>query len=172
MTDQLNWIEKATDIPAGGLDRDREATAAELEATAQALDILKIGSLSTRYRINAIAGSGYRLRGTITASVEQACVVSLEPVSGKVNAAYEVEFFSTVDTPDNEEEVSILAGTDIEVLEHGIIPVGRIVYETLSASLDPYPRSPDAEFNWEDPKAKDPEKASPFAALSKLKPDR
>lgn len=171
MTDQPNWIEKATDIPAGGLERDRAATPAELQTIAQALDILKVASLSTNYRINAIAGNGYRLRGTITASVEQACVVSLEPVSGKVNGAYEVEFFPTVDVKDGDEEASILEGTDIEVLEHGIIPVGRIVYETLSASLNPYPRRPDAEFNWEDPKAKDPDKVSPFAALSKLKPD-
>lgn len=171
MTDQPNWIEKAAEIPAGGLERDREATPAELQAIAQALDILKVASLSTNYRINAIAGNGYRLRGAITASVEQACVVSLEPVSGKVEAPYEVEFFAAVDVKDDGEEASILEGTDIEVLEHGIIPVGRIVYETLSASLDPYPRRPDAEFNWEDPKAKDPEKVSPFAALSKLKPD-
>ncbi|WP_045835812.1 DUF177 domain-containing protein [Hyphomicrobium sp. 99] len=173
MTDQLNWIEKSTDIPAGGLQREREATPAECQAIAQALDILKVGSLSTHYRINAIAGDGYRLRGTVVAVVEQACVVSLEPVSGNVNANYEVEFFPSVDAPEGEEEeASILGVADVELLEHGVIPVGRIVYETLSASLDPYPRRPDAEFNWQDPKAAEPEKVSPFAALSKLKTDR
>ena len=32
----------------------------------------------------------------------------------------------------------------------GIIPVGRIVFETISAGLDPYPRKPGAEFTWAD----------------------
>ncbi len=172
MTDQLNWIEKSAEIPAGGLQRDRTAAPAECQALARALDILKVDSLSTNYRINAIAGDGYRLRGTLAAVVEQACVVSLEPVAGNVNADYEVEFFPKIDAPDDGEEATILGVADVELLEHGVIPVGRIVYETLSASLDPYPRRPDAEFNWEDPKAGEPEKSSPFAALSKLKPDR
>lgn len=169
MTDHLDWIEKTTDIPAGGLNRNREATSAELQQIAQALDILKVGDLSSRYRITAIAGGGYRLAGTIAANVEQACVVSLEPVSGKINAAFDVEFWPTVAPADNEEEASILSGSDVEVLEHGLIPVGRIVFETLSASLDPYPRREGAEFNWQDPKAEKAESANPFAALSKLK---
>lgn len=172
MTDQLNWIEKSAEIPAGGLQRDRAATSAERQAVAQALDILKVESLSTNYRINAIAGDGYRLRGTLAAVVEQACVVSLEPVVGNVNADFDVEFFPKIDAPDEGEEAGILGVADVELLEHGEIPVGRIVYETLSASLDPYPRRSDAEFNWQDPKAVEPEKTSPFAALSKLKPDR
>ncbi len=170
MTDQLNWTERSIDIPAGGLQRTREATPEECLAIAKALGILKVASLSASYRINAIAGDGYRLRGTLAAAVEQACVVSLEPVSGKVSAEYEVEFFPKVDLPEDEEEAGILDAAEVELLENGIIPVGRIVYETLSASLDPYPRRPDAEFNWQDPNAAEPAKVSPFAALSKLKP--
>jgi hypothetical protein len=56
------------------------------------------------------------------------------------------------------------------MLEHGLIPVGRIVFESLSASLDPYPRSEGAEFTWQDPKSESA--ANPFAALSKLKDDK
>jgi hypothetical protein len=74
-----------------------------------------------------------------------------------------------VETADNDEDASVLAGPDVDVLERGIVPVGRIVFETLSASLDPYPRRPDAEFTWRDPQAGEPEKSNPFAALSKLK---
>ena len=96
MTDHLDWIEKTTDIPAGGLKRDREATYVELQQIAQALDILKVGNLSSNYRITAIAGGAYRLAGTIAADVEQSCIVSLEPVSGKINAAFDVEFWPTV----------------------------------------------------------------------------
>jgi uncharacterized metal-binding protein YceD (DUF177 family) len=169
VTDHLDWIEKSTDIPAGGLKRDREATSVELRQIAQALDILKVGNLSSHYRITAIAGGAYRLAGTIAADVEQSCIVSLEPVSGKIKAAFDVEFWPTVTPGDSDEEASILSGSDVEVLDHGLIPVGRIVFETLSASLDPYPRREGAEFNWQDPKAEKAESANPFAALSKLK---
>ncbi len=169
MTDDLDWTEKTTDIPAGGLSRDREATSTELEQIAQVLNILKVDNLSSHYRITAIAGGAYRLAGTISAGVEQACIVSMEPVSGKINAAFDVEFWPTVTPVDNDEDASILGGSDVETLEHGLIPVGRIVYETLSASLDPYPRREGAEFNWQDPKAQEAEGTNPFAALSKLK---
>ena len=57
----------------------------------------------------------------------------------------------------------------LEKLERGLIPVGRIVFETLASSLDPYPRREGAAFNWQDPQSAGDKKANPFAALSKLK---
>lgn len=168
MTNSLDWIEKTTDIPAGGLERAREATADELKHVAKALDILDVSSFSARYRIAAISAGGYRLTGSIAARVEQACVVSLEPVGGNVNAAFTVEFWPGLKVGESDEEKSILSGTDVELLEHGVIPVGRVVFETLSASLDPYPRRDGAEFTWQDPKADTPGATNPFAALSKL----
>ena len=62
----------------------------------------------------------------------------------------------------------MLDAPEVEKFEHGIIPAGRIIFETLAASLDPYPRREGVEFNWQDPQATEPEKASPFAVLSKL----
>jgi hypothetical protein len=48
--------------------------------------------------------------------------------------------------------------------------VGRIVYETVSAALDPYPRKSGAEFTWSDPReAEAAARANPFALLKKLK---
>lgn len=169
MTDTLDWTEKTTEIPAGGLNRAREATAEECKHVAEVLDILDVASLSSRYRIVAISGGAYRLSGSISARVEQACVVSLEPVHGKVEAAFEVEFWPSIEAEESEEEGSILSGSDVELIEHGTIPVGRIVFETLSASLNPYPRREDAEFTWQDPKSEEGSATNPFAALSKLK---
>ncbi len=169
MTDILDWTEKTTEIPAGGLDRSRTATAPELENIAKTLDILGVPNLSARYRIVSIAGGAYRLSGSIKANVVQACVVSLEPVPGKVDASFDVEFWPGLKPEESEDEASILSGTDVELLDHGTIPVGRIVFETLSASLDPYPRREGAEFNWQDPKSDNPGTTNPFAALSKLK---
>lgn len=172
MTDPLDWTEKSTEIPAGGLNKTRQATATELEQAAQALDILGVPNLSTRYRVVAISGGAYRLTGSMDASVKQACVISLEPVNGVVQASFDVEFWPGLKPEESEAEASVLNGPDVELLEHGIIPVGRIVIETLSASLDPYPRREGEEFTWQDPEAADAEKHNPFAALSKLKDKR
>jgi hypothetical protein len=44
-----------------------------------------------------------------------------------------------------------------------------VVFETLAAGLDPYPRLPETAFDWHDPLAAS-SPANPFAVLSKLKP--
>jgi uncharacterized metal-binding protein YceD (DUF177 family) len=169
VTEILDWTEKTTEIPAGGLNRTREATTEELQDVAKELNILGVSNLSSRYRIVSIAGGAYRLTGSLSASVDQACVVSLEPVAGKVEAAFDVEFWPDLQSEESDEDASVLSGSDVELLEHGLIPVGRIVFETLSASLNPYPRREGVEFSWEDPKSGQDSTSNPFAALSKLK---
>ena len=169
MTDHLDWTHKVVDIPAGGVRREREATESEREAVARALGLLGLHSLTARYRIEAIAGDAYRLSGNVAGDVEQACIVTLEPVSSKVDASFDVEFWPHLDVADSDEDATVLEGPDVERIEHGLIPAGRIVFETLSASLDPYPRRDGAEFRWQDPRVEEPEKTGPFASLSKLK---
>jgi hypothetical protein len=164
-----DWTHNVTDIPAGGLDREREATEGERAAVAEDLKILKLDRLSARYRIKPLATGGYRLSGKVMAAVEQACVVTLDPVADEIEAPFDVEFRHDVEQPDDEEDSSVLAGPDVDILERGVIPVGRIVFETVSASLDPYPRRPGAEFNWQDPRQVDPQATNPFASLSQLK---
>ena len=69
------------------------------------------------------------------------------------------------------EEIEALTAAEIELLEHGLIDAGRIVYEQLAAGLNPYPRKPDAEFvPPADAQANDGAKINPFAVLAKLKP--
>jgi uncharacterized metal-binding protein YceD (DUF177 family) len=165
----LDWTHRTVDVPKGGLARTRAVTDDERTAIIALIGLLSLERLEARYRIEAIAGNAYKLTGRVSAAVEQACIISLEPVADTVDADFDVEFWPDIKTADNDEDASVLGGPDIEPLERGIIPVGRIVYESFAAALDPYPRRPDAEFNWQDPKAPAPEKASPFAALSKLK---
>ena len=169
MTDHLGWTHDVVDIPAAGLTREREATESERQAIAGALGLLALNRLSARYRIEAIAGGGYRLSGRISANVDQACVVTLEPVKARIEEPFSVEFWPHLEAGDSEEDASALAVPEVEKFERGIIPAGRIIFETLASSLDPYPRREGVEFNWQDPHADEPEKASPFAVLSKLK---
>jgi hypothetical protein len=63
-----------------------------------------------------------------------------------------------------------LSAAEIEPIQHGMIDAGRIVFETLSASVDPYPRRAGAQFEGEElGDAAAPGASGPFAALKKLK---
>ena len=87
MTEQLSdWTHNVTDIPAGGLDREREASEGERAAIADDLKLLKLNRLATCYRIKSLGDGSYRLSGKITAKVEQACIVSLDPVADEIDA--------------------------------------------------------------------------------------
>jgi uncharacterized metal-binding protein YceD (DUF177 family) len=164
----LKWVHATADIPERGLKSQRNATEAERLAVAKALDILSCDALEATYQITPAPGGAYRLEGGIDAAVTQACVISLEPVAGRVAERFSVEFQPDADEEVADGDVAILEAAEIEPIENDAIDVGRIVYETLSAGLDPYPRKPDAEFGWTDPKA-DQSSSHPFAALKKLK---
>jgi len=95
--------------------------------------------------------------------------LSLEPLPAKLDETFDTEFWRDAPLDEGGEDKSVLSGPDVEPLAGDEIPVGRIVFETLSAALDPYPRKEGAAFEWEDAAAKDPAKTSPFAVLSRLK---
>ena len=94
-------------------------------------------------------------------------------VAAAVDEPFEVTFCpaeAMPAAPSSERE--ILSEPEIEPLRDGRIEVGRVVFETLAAALDPYPRRADAAFEWTDPRdAGGAEKASPFAVLRSLKRD-
>lgn len=164
----LDWSIETTAVPDRGLKGSRAASEAERAALADALGILSCDALEATYQIRALGDGAYRLEGGIDAAVTQACVISLEPVAGRVAEAFSVEFRREVEDALGDEEAEILSAPDVEPIENDRIPVGRIVYEALSAGLDPYPRKEDAAFEWTDPKLAEGA-GNPFAVLKKLK---
>ncbi len=169
MAAALDWSHKITDIPDAGLAQERIASEGERKALAAALGLLSLDEFGAKYRITALAGGGYRLAGKLAVELKQPCVVSLEPVAQSIDEQFDVEFWPQVALRDEAEEAGVLDEEDVEQLTGGDIPVGRILFETLSASLDPYPRSPEAVFDWHDATGTEGQKTNPFAVLSKLK---
>ena len=169
-TDPLQaWVHGTADIPAGGLSRTRTASETERAAIVKALGLTALDKLDVRYRIVSLPGGGWRLSGDLTTDVVQACVVTLEPVASHLSETFNVEFWRDAGEPEGGEDKSVLSGPDVEALPSDEIPAGRIVFEALSAGLDPYPRSSSAAFDWQDPETASPEKISPFSILAKLK---
>lgn len=170
MSEPLPWSYRTAEIAEAGLSERRAATAEELVEIARVLDVLACEGVTADYVIRPIGHRRYVLKGEVSGQLTQACVVTLEPVAQRLHAAFDVEFWPAGTLPvAGEDEVEALSSAEIEPIEHGRIDAGRIVFETLSASLDPYPRKPDAAFAGETTDSLDAGKESPFAALKKLK---
>lgn len=163
------WDEAVRDVPEGGVQRDRTANDTEKAALAALLDLVALQTLHAVYRIRPAGNGRYVLKGTLDASVEQTCVVSLKPMTSKIKQEVEGAFWPAdqiTGAPggalDMEDE------PDPEPIENGRLPVARLIFETLAAAIDPFPRAPDATLDWT-PEPDDAKPESPFAALAKLK---
>ena len=90
MSGTLTWDHAVADIPESGLSTVRRATPDELELIVRALGLITCSSLTATYTIQPTGGGHFRLNGRLEASLEQACVVTLEPVAEQVDEMFEV----------------------------------------------------------------------------------
>lgn len=170
MAAELDWSYSISDIPETGLAAERRATPAARAEIAAALDLLACNRLETRYEVKPLSQGWYLLVGTLEADVTQSCVVTLEPVESHLVEPLEVEFRPGL--PAGVAEFDALEARDIEPLEGGAIPLGRIVYEHLASAIDPYPRKEGVVLEQPSGGSKDAEEgANPFAILKQLKPE-
>ena len=146
-----------------------EANAAERAALAARFGIIGIHALSARLALRPEPGGTIRARGKLSAEVEQACVVTLEPVRQHVEAAIDLRILGEGETPADEDPDS---PDEIES-EGGTVDLGEVVAEQLALALDPYPRAAGAELPEfdppEEPDPTPPERPNPFAGLAKLR---
>lgn len=172
MTVELAWEHPIQDIPEAGLAAERTATAQEREQIAQALDLIACKSLTARYAIAPQRQGHFRLTGSIAATVEQSCVVTLEPISSDVAESFSVDYWPESELPaPGGGELDLDDAPDLEPIVGGRIALGRVVFETLAGAIDLFPRKPGAAF--EPPPADgEGQSESPFAALAKMRAKR
>lgn len=162
------------------LDRDNEtpfrvaAKPHELAELARFLDVERIDRLSLAGFITPAEGGGWRARGRLVAVIEQACVVSLEPVRTRHDAEIE-RLYLPADMIATEPEVQIaLDDQDPPDPFTGSIDPAQFAVESLALMIDPYPRSEGAELKTHSvaPPGVTPlsdEASLPFAGLAALK---
>ena len=171
---ETDWTVALNDIPGNGLAYNREATPQECAELAAAIEILGCDSLACRLRLKPLRQGRYQVAGRITAKVIQACVVSLEPVHADLDETIDCEFWPAAQigekvVPIEGEEVFDPDAPDVaEAIQDNSIRVGQLIYETIAASLDPYPRLPGAKLDWKE-KPEATAEVHPFAALAKLR---
>jgi uncharacterized metal-binding protein YceD (DUF177 family) len=176
MTDEtlpLDWTLSVEAVPERGCPVLAIATDGERALVAKALSLASLAELKFTGRVDRLAGGRYRLAGRVAATLEQPCVVTLDPVPARIDEPLDVEFrpdaMATVLT---EIEIELDEASEVEPIVKGRLETGRVVYETLSSGLDPYPRKPGSSFDemLAAPKGADTAKENPFAVLAKLKP--
>lgn len=154
---------RVTHLPAAGLALRLEATAGECVALAARLGLLALHGFWSELSLTPETAGGVRVTGTLNASVEQACVVSLEPVSQRVHEAFTLRILREGETPsedpDSEDEVETLDGR---------AELGEVLAQLLALALDPYPRLEGAEL----PDHATDGAGGAFAALSRLRPEK
>lgn len=149
------------------------ADEAERAALADRFGLAGIERLSAEA---ALTRSGERVvaEGSLSALVTQSCVATGEPVEETVDEEFRIEFRPSPQGGTADEEIELSEGElDVVFYDGAAVDLGEAVAETLSLSLDPYPRAPTAESALKEAGVKSEEEArtesSPFAALASLK---
>jgi uncharacterized metal-binding protein YceD (DUF177 family) len=149
-----------------------EADEAERAALAERFGLVAIGRLEAEAALSR-RGEIVTAAGSVRANVTQSCVATDVPVEAAVEAPFRIDFRPQPEAGADEEIELGESELDVTFYDGGAVDLGEAVAETLSLSLDPWPRAPDAEHALREAGVKDEEQAardsSPFAALQGLK---
>lgn len=157
-----------------------EATEAERAALAQHMELPGIAALKAELTVSEVGRGRFEVTGEVRAKVTQTCVVTLEPFETEVREPIEIRFAPPEVVAKAEEAYLSRREEDPtglempeppDTIENGRIDLGQVAAEFMALGLDPYPRKPGVEFETPEPEGEADEKASPFAALAKLKKD-
>jgi uncharacterized metal-binding protein YceD (DUF177 family) len=152
-----------------------EALPGECAALARRLGILAVDRLTARLTVKNLSGRVFRVEGTWEAAVQQACVVTLEPVAESLSGCVEASFEAGARRPaDHGGEVLVdpEAADPADVLPEDGIDLGELVVQELAVALDPYPRAPGAAVPPQYQPSEVEKNEGPFAALKVLKGER
>ncbi|TMJ04564.1 MAG: DUF177 domain-containing protein [Alphaproteobacteria bacterium] len=159
--DEVGETGKHVELEANEATRSALAKPAGVEAVERAVATF---DLARRGR------DGLRVKGTVRATVRQACVLTLDPVVNEIDETIDVEFLPEGDgsgqATDREVELTHSAD-EREPLIGGTIDLGALATEFLILGVDPYPRKAGVSFA-APPSAADAA-GHPFAALAALK---
>lgn len=139
---------------------------------AQALDLVALRKLRFSGAVSVLGKRDWELRGSLGATVVQPCVVTLEPVTTRIDIPVQRQFIANL-ADETGEEVEMPEDDTTEPLGSHIDPAA-VMIEALSLALPEYPRASDAtldEANFAAPGVKPmtDEDTKPFAGLAGLR---
>lgn len=158
------------EVPETGRRIEVEADAPARAAIARLAGLHDLPRLHVGFEVTRHGRAGLRVTGSISATVGQVCVVTLEPMQSEIDGPVDLVFVppagaAAADPATAAGEVEVSEDAP-EPLVGGVVDLGAVATEFLILALDPYPRKPGAVF--EEPAVRD-EGSHPFAALEALK---
>jgi uncharacterized metal-binding protein YceD (DUF177 family) len=165
-----------TDLPDAGTHRDIEAdgeTRARIAASAPAVGLHDVSRLAAHFDLIPLSGDRVHVTGTVSATVGQTCVVTLEPLDSTIEEAVDLIFSPDAAEPEPEPESDdpnrrgSWEADPPEPLVNGVIDLGALAAEFMILGINPYPRKEGAVLT--PPAEKADPGAHPFAALARLK---
>jgi len=165
-TSVSNWSVpvRLADVPETGLTFDLVPDATAHAAVARTAGVIAVPRLEARFDVTRHGRDGLRVTGSVSATVDQTCVVTLEPLQNEIAEPVDLTFVPARDDAEGREEVG--TSEPPEVLVNGAVDLGAIASEFVTLAVDPYPRKPGAVFA--SPVTGEPTD-HPFAALAALK---
>jgi uncharacterized metal-binding protein YceD (DUF177 family) len=160
----LSRPQDVQNVPPQGVQVHLDATAEECAALAKDFNLPAIHALSGDYKLTASA-KGVHVAGRVKASITQICIVSLDPFDSVIEEEVEVDFAEPQGMP-AEPPTEMHEYEPPDEIINGQIDLGALTAEFLALGLDPYPRKPGVDFEYQ---KGDDREDSPFAALNKLK---
>jgi hypothetical protein len=157
------------DVPELGEHFDLMADSQTRAAIAKMAGLRDLSRLEANFDLSRQASGGLRAVGRVAATVEQTCVVTLEPVANEVAEDVDLVFVPQAAVAASAEPKPDQREYEIEPLIGGIVDLGVLATEFLILGLDSYPRTPGAVFQ-------SPEETAagdgPFSALAALQKGR
>jgi hypothetical protein len=165
------WVApiRLDEVPDGGRHVELRTDEQMRAALATYTGVRALPNASASFDVQRQGRSGLRVTGEVRATVEQTCVVSLEPMQSDVVELIDVAFKPAADPGRAEAAAEAVAASEDdppEPLIDGTVDLGALATEFLMLRIDPYPRKPDAVF---EPPAVSTADEGPFAALARLK---
>ncbi|MGA8319343.1 MAG: DUF177 domain-containing protein, partial [Xanthobacteraceae bacterium] len=137
------------DIPEAGQHYELDADAGVRAAVAKVASLRDLMRLHASFDVTRRGADGLHVAGSVSATVGQTCVVTLEPLADEVAETIDLAFIpQRAPEPSGDEdekpERRDVRWDDPEPLVGGTIDLGALAAEFLILGLDPYPRKPDA----------------------------
>ena len=143
----VSYRVKVARLARSGLPVWLEADARQRAALARDHGLLGVESFRLDLLLTPWKGDGVKVTGKVVAAITQACVVTLEPVSARIDAPVETIFVpegSKMAVPgwiERGEMVLDAEGPDApEIFSGDSVDVGALAEEFFALAIEPYPR--------------------------------
>lgn len=164
-TEELTLPLRVADLNARGTHRfDLRPSATARAELARKLQIVGLKKLAFRGTLAPEGRSDWRLEGLLGATAVQACVITADPVTSRIDIPVLRRFLRDMPVP-AEPEAEIPEDDSLEPLGPVIDP-GAVMAEALALALPDYPRAPGASLQ---PLDASGSRDNPFAVLAPLR---